>query len=60
MIEKKIKKKRNCTYIFIKVSLLYYSGQINNSDEWLDEMIFNFKRKVHSWSKETNKDGRCS
>ena len=29
--------------------------QINNSDEWLDEvdeMIFNLKRKVHSWLKE--------
>ena len=26
--------------------------EINNSDEWLDEvdeMIFNIKRKVHSW-----------
>ena len=37
--------------------------QINNSDEWLDEvdeMIFNFKRKVHSWLKETNEDDRCS
>ena len=35
---------------------------INNSDEWLDkvdEMIFNFKRKVHSWFKETNEDDRC-
>ena len=37
--------------------------EINNSDEWLDEvdeMIFNFKRKVHSWLKETNEDDRCS
>ena len=34
-----------------------------NSDEWLDEvdeMIFNFKRKVHSWLKEINEDDRCS
>ena len=37
--------------------------EISNSDEWLDEvdeMIFNFKRKVHSWLKETNEDDRCS
>ena len=37
--------------------------EINNSDEWLDEvheMIFNFKRMVHSWLKETNTDDRCS
>ena len=37
--------------------------EINNSDEWLDEvdeMIFNFKRKVHSRLKETNEDDRCS
>ena len=26
----------------------------------VDEMIFNFKRKVHSWLKETNEDDRCS
>ena len=35
----------------------------NNSGEWLDEvdeMIFNFKRKVHSWLRETNEDDRCS
>ena len=33
--------------------------EINNSDEWLyevDEMIFNFRRSVHSWLKETNED----
>ena len=33
--------------------------EINNSDEWLDEvdeMVFNIKRKVHSWLKETNED----
>ena len=32
-------------------------------DEWIDEvdeMIFNFKRKVHSWLKETNENDRCS
>ena len=37
--------------------------EIKNSDEWLDkvdEMIFNFKRKVHSWLKETNENDRCS
>ena len=37
--------------------------QIKNNDEYLDEvdeMIFNFKRKVHSWLKETNEDDRCS
>ena len=37
--------------------------EINNSDEWLDEvdeMIFNFKRKLHSWLKETNEDDRYS
>ena len=37
--------------------------QINNSDEWLDEVderVFNFKKKVHSWLKETNEDDRCS
>ena len=37
--------------------------EINNSGQWLDEvdeMIFNFKRKVHSWLKETNEDDRCS
>ena len=37
--------------------------KISNSDEWLDEadeIIFNFKRKVHSWLKETNEDDRCS
>ena len=37
--------------------------EMNNTDEWLDEvyeMIFNFKRKVHSWLKETNDDDRCS
>ena len=37
--------------------------EISNSDDWLDgvdEMIFNFKRKVHSWLKETNEDDRCS
>ena len=37
--------------------------EINNSDKWLDEvdeMIFNFKRKVHSWLKETNEHDRCS
>ena len=37
--------------------------EINNTDESLDEvdeMIFNFKRKVHSWLKETNEDDRCS
>ena len=37
--------------------------QINNSDECLnevDEMIFNFERKVHSWLKETNESDRCS
>ena len=37
--------------------------QINNSDDWLDEvneMIFNFKRKVHSWLKGKKEDGRCS
>ena len=36
--------------------------EISNSDEWLDEvdeMIFNFKRKVHSWLKETNDDDKC-
>ena len=36
--------------------------EINNSDEWLDEvdeMVFNIKRKVHSWLKETNEDDRC-
>ena len=36
--------------------------QINNSDECLDEVdeiIFNFKRKVYSWLKETNEDDRC-
>ena len=35
--------------------------KINNSDEWLEEvneMIFKFKRKVHSWLKETNQDDR--
>ena len=35
---------------------------MNNSDKWLDEvdeMIFNFKRKVHFWLKETNKDDKC-
>ena len=38
-------------------------GRIYNSNDWLhevDEMIFNFKRKVHSWLKETNDDDRCS
>ena len=37
--------------------------EMNSTDEWLDEvdeMIFNFKRKVHSWLKETNDDDRCS
>ena len=37
--------------------------EINNSDEWLDEvdeMISNFKKKVHSWLKEINEDDRCS
>ena len=37
--------------------------EISNSDEWLDEvdeMIFNFKRKVHSWLKETNEDDKES
>ena len=37
--------------------------EINNSDEWLDEvdeMIFNFKRKVYSWLMGTNEDGRYS
>ena len=37
--------------------------QINNGDKWLDEvdeMIFNFRRKVHSWLKETKKDDSCS
>ena len=37
--------------------------QISNSDERLDEIdviVFNFKRKVHSWLKETNEDDRCS
>ena len=37
--------------------------QINNSDEWreeVDEMIFNFKTKMHSWLKETNEDDRYS
>ena len=37
--------------------------QISNSGDWLDEednMIFNFKGKVHSWLKETNEDDRCS
>ena len=32
-------------------------------DEWIDEvdeMILNFKRKVHSWLKETNENDRCS
>ena len=36
---------------------------MNNSDKWLDEvdeMVFNFKRKVHSWLKETNEDDRFS
>ena len=36
--------------------------QISNSDEYLDqvdEMIFNFKKKVNSWLKETNEDDRC-
>ena len=31
--------------------------EINNSDE-VDEMISNFKRKVHFWLKETNEDNR--
>ena len=38
-------------------------AEINNSDKWLDEVdevIFNFKRKVNSWLKETNGDDRCS
>ena len=38
-------------------------GKINNSDEWLDEvdeMILNFKRKLHSWLKEKNEDDRYS
>ena len=37
--------------------------EINNSGQWLDEvdeMIFNFKRKVHSWLKETNEDDKES
>ena len=37
--------------------------QINNINEWLigvDEIIFNFFRKVYSWLKETNEDDRCS
>ena len=37
--------------------------QISNSDEYLDqvdEMIFNFKKKVNSWLKETNEDDKCS
>ena len=37
--------------------------EINNSDEWFDEVdetIFNSKRKVHSWLKETNENDRCS
>ena len=37
--------------------------RINNSDEWLDEVdeiIFNFKRKVHSWLKEINEDDKES
>ena len=32
--------------------------EINNSDEWLDEvdeMVFNFKRKVHRFSKSSSK-----
>ena len=37
--------------------------QINSSDEWLDEVderVFNFKKKVHSWLKEANEDNSCS
>ena len=37
--------------------------QINSSDEWVDEVderVFNFKKKMHSWLKETNEDDRCS
>ena len=37
--------------------------EINNRDKWLDEvneMIFNFRRKVHSSLKETNEHDRCS
>ena len=37
--------------------------EINNSDEWLDELdeiIFNFKGKVHSWLKKTNEPDRSS
>ena len=33
--------------------------QMNNSNEWLDEVneiIFNYKRKVRSWLKDTNED----
>ena len=42
---------------------IYEEEQINNSDEWLDEvdeMIFNFKRKVPSWLKKANEDDGCS
>ena len=36
--------------------------KINNSGEWIEvyEMIFNFKRKVHSSLKEINEDDKCS
>ena len=37
--------------------------EINNSEEWLDELdeiIFNFKGKVHSWLKKTNEPDRSS
>ena len=37
--------------------------QMNNSNEWLDEVneiIFNYKRKVRSWLKDTNEDDGCS
>ena len=30
------------------------------NDLMKDEMIFNFKRKVHSWLKKTNEYDRCS
>ena len=41
----------------------YMEEEINNSGDWLDEvdeMISNFKKKVHSWLKEMNEDDRCS